>query len=245
MAPGMTPFTPNADPHSALIAKLRLYDTPTICNAIEIAQGGRGFDAFTKRTMHSSAPGGPPIVGFAQTARLRSNTPPRAPLDEVKALRLRYFEYLAADPRASIAAVEDLDGDEAQGAWWGEIHTAVHKGIGLSGALTNGLMRDLGSLEPGFPVIAGGIGPSHAFIHVVDFGTPVQIFGLSISPGDLVHADHHGAVVVPPEVFDVLPSAIDKLLELETLILGPARESGFTIEKLAKAWAAYEAERAQ
>lgn len=231
--------------HTALIEKLRQHDTPTICNAIEIAQGGRGFDAFTKRTMHSSDPAGPPIVGFARTARLRSNTPPTAPLDAVKALRMQYFEYMADEPRASIAVVEDLDGDAAQGAWWGEIHTAVHKGIGLCGALTNGLMRDLGDLEPGFPVIAGGVGPSHAFIHVVDFGQPIEVYGLKIAPGDLVHADLHGAVVVPPKLYATLPTAIDKLLTLETFILGPAREPGFSVEKLADAWAKYEAHRAQ
>lgn len=231
--------------HTALIEKLRQHDTPTICNAIEIAQGGRGFDAFTKRTMLSSDPAGPPIVGFARTARLRSNTPPTVPLDAVKALRIQYFEYMANEPRASIAVVEDLDGDAAQGAWWGEIHTAVHKGIGLCGALTNGLMRDLGDLEPGFPVIAGGVGPSHAFIHVVDFGQPIEVFGLKIAPGDLVHADLHGAVVVPPKLYATLPTAIDKLLTLETFILGPAREPGFSVEKLADAWAKYEAHRAQ
>ena len=230
---------------SALIEKIRQYDTPTICNAIEIAQGGRGFDAFTKRTMHASEPNAPALVGFARTARVRSNTPPSASLDEVKVLRRQYFEYLADDPRPTLVVVEDVDGDAARGAWWGEIHTAVHKGIGLYGALTNGLMRDLGELEPGFPVIAGGIGPSHAFIHVVDFGTPVEIFGLPISEGDLVHADRHGAVVVPPSLFGSLPAAIDKLLELENFILGPARKPGFNIDKLAEAWALYEAHRAQ
>jgi len=230
---------------TALIEKIRQYDTPTICNAIEIAQGGRGFNAFTKRTMFSSEPTAPPVVGFARTARLRSNTAPTAPLEEVKALRMQYFQYLAAEPRASVVVIEDLDGDEAQGAWWGEIHTAVHKAIGLSGALTNGLMRDLGSLEPGFQVIAGGIGPSHALIHVEDFGEPVDIFGMRVAPGDLVHADLHGAVVVPPEVYAALPGAIDKLLELETFVLGPARKPGFNVEKLAEAWADYEAHRAQ
>ena len=235
----------DASTEIALVEKIRQFDTPTICNAIEIAQGGRGFNAFTKRTMFSSEPTAPPVVGFARTARLRSNTGPTAPLEEVKALRMQYFEYLAAEHRASVAVIEDLDGDAARGAWWGEIHTAVHKAIGLSGALTNGLMRDLGSLEPGFQVIAGGIGPSHAMIHVVDFGEPVEIFGLRVRPGDLVHADLHGAVVVPPEVYDTLPAAIDKLLELETFILGPAREPGFTVEKLAAAWAEYEAHRAQ
>lgn len=235
----------DAERHSALIELLGHYDTPTVCNAIEIAQGKRGFGAYTRKTMISSAPEAPALVGFARTARVRSTTPPTATLDEVKALRHQYFEYLADDPRKTLVVVEDVDGEQAVGGWWGEIHTAVHKGIGLSGALTNGLMRDLGDLEPGFPVIAGGVGPSHAFIHVVDFGTPVDICGLRIEPGDLVHADRHGAVVVPPELYGTLPEAIDKLLKLERLILEPARAPGFNIERLADAWAQYETHREQ
>lgn len=86
-------------------------------------------------------------------------------------------------------------------------------------------MRDLGGLEPGFPVLAGSIGPSH--VHVRAVGTPVEVFGMMVQEGDLVHADRHGALVVPPDVISVLKAAIEKLLETEQLILGPACGSGF------------------
>ena len=76
-----------------------------------------------------------------------------------------------------------------------------------------------------------------------EVGTPVTIFGLSINDGDLVHADRHGALVIPPEVVDELEQAIIKLLETEKLILDPARASGFDFDAFEKAWAAFEASR--
>jgi regulator of RNase E activity RraA len=150
---------------------------------------------------------------------------------------------MAAGPRPAIAVVEDEDHPDCIAAWWGEVHSAVHKGLGMAGALTNGVMRDLGDLEPGFPVIAGSIGPSHGFVHVREIGTPVDILGLGINEGDLVHADRHGAVVVPPALIPILNSAIETLLASEQLILGPAREDGFDIVKLETAWAAFEKAR--
>ena len=75
-----------------------------------------------------------------------------------------------------------------------KINTQVHKGFGLSGTLTNGVMRDLGDLASDFQVLAGSIGPSHAFVHVVDFDQPVTVYGLEVAPGDFIHADRHGAV---------------------------------------------------
>lgn len=90
----------------------------------------------------------------------------------------------------------------------------------------------MGDLEPGFPIIAGAIGPSHGFCHVREVGTQVEVFGLRISEGDLVHADRHGAVVVPPEVIPRLGEAIETLLVAEQLILEPARRAGFDIDKL-------------
>jgi regulator of RNase E activity RraA len=113
----------------------------------------------------------------------------------------------------------------------------------MAGALTNGVMRDLGDMEPGFPVIAGSIGPSHSLVHVREFGTPVEIFGLSVEQGDLVHADRHGALVVPPDVIPKLGAAIKSLLATEQIILGPAREAGFDIEKLETTWAEFEKAR--
>ncbi len=92
-------------------------------------------------------------------------------------------------------------------------------------------------------MVAGSIGPSHGFVHVRSIGQPVTIFGMQVSDGDLVHADRHGALVIPPEVIPVLEAAIDKLLDTEQLILGPALKEGFGIAELELAWAAFEKAR--
>jgi regulator of RNase E activity RraA len=130
----------------------------------------------------------------------------------------------AAKP--SLAVVEDLDFPDCIGACWGEVNTTIHKALGMSGALTNGVVRDLGDLPSGFPVLAGSVGPSHGFVHVRELGTPVTIFGLRIAQGDLVHADRHGALVIPLDVVDGFAIAVAKLLETEKLILEPARQPG-------------------
>jgi len=227
----------------SLLDLLKQVDTPTVCNAIEVAQGKRGFDAFTRGTMLCSAPDEPAIVGYARTARIAAVAPPTESLEVIKARRMDYYRHMAEGPRPGVAVVEDLDFPHAIGAYWGEINTTVHKGFGLSGALTNGVMRDLGDLPKGFPVVAGSIGPSHGFVHVREIGTPVTIFGLKIADGDLVHADRHGALVIPPDVIPKLEGAIRKLLDTERLVLDPARKEGFDFEAFEAAWAAFEAAR--
>ena len=154
---------------------LRSVDTPTVCNAIEVAQGRRGFAGFTRGTPVASVPGAI-MVGYARTARIRGRRPPDAPPTEIRARRMAYFEHMAAGPRPSIAVIEDED-DAPFGAWWGEVHVAVHAGLGLCGALTNGLLRDLGDLRPDFPVVAGALGPSHGFVHVTAIGTGATCSG--------------------------------------------------------------------
>jgi len=230
-------------PDEALLALLGTVDTPTVCNAIEVAEGRRGFAGFTRGTVLSSAPEAPAMVGRARTARIAARRPPSEPAEVVRARRMDYYRHMAEAPRPAIAVVEDMDHPDCVGAFWGEINATVHKGFGLAGALTNGVMRDLGDLPAGFPVIAGSIGPSHAFVHVLEVGTPVQIHGLTICDGDLVHADRHGAVVIPPDVVPRLGAAIKKLLATEQLILGPARQPGFDFEAFRVAWEAFEKAR--
>lgn len=233
----------NATLPSGLLDLLRRVDTPTVCNGIEVAQGKRGFNDFTKGTMLCSAPAEPAIVGFARTAKIAGAQPPSEPPEIIRARRLDYFKVMAGGPRPAVAVIEDIDYPNCVSAWWGEVHTAVHKGLGLSGALTNGVMRDLGDMEPGFPVIAGSIGPSHAFVHVRELETPVSVFGMKVIQGDLIHADRHGAVVVPPDVIPRLKAAIETLLSSEHLILGPARTPDFNLEKLLEAWTSFEKAR--
>ncbi len=226
-----------------LLELMQKVDTPTVCNAIEVAQGKRGFDNYTKGTMFASAPDAPAIVGFARTAQIAGRKPPTEAPDVIRARRLDYFRAMADGPRPAIAVTEDTDYPDCVSAWWGEVHTTVHKGLGMAGALTNGVMRDLGDMPDGFPVIAGSIGPSHAFVHVQTLGETVNIHGMTVTQGDLIHADRHGALVVPPEVIPTLKDAIQKLLDTESIILDPARKDDFNIDKLLDAWAAFEASR--
>lgn len=226
-----------------LLTLLRSVDTPTVCNAIEVAQGRRGFNAFTRGTMLCSAPDEPAMVGYARTAKISGLAPPTEDATTIRTRRMAYYRMMAEAPHPSVAVIEDVDYPACIGAYWGEINTAVHKGFGMSGALTNGVMRDLGDLAESFPVVAGSIGPSHGFVHVLEIGTPVTIFGLTVAPGDLVHADRHGALVVPPDVIPMLAAAIRKMQETEALVLEPARKPGFDFATFERAWTAFERAR--
>lgn len=227
---------------ATLLDLLRQVDTPTVCNAIEVVQGKRGFADFTRGTMVCTEPGSA-VVGLAVTAQIAALAPPAEAPEVIRARRMAYYRAMHDAPKPSVAVIEDLDFPHCIGAYWGEINTTVHKGFGMAGALTNGVVRDLGDLPAGFPVIAGSIGPSHGFVHVRSIGAPVQVMGLVVKPGDLIHADRHGALVIPPETIGALGAAIAKLQATERLVLDPARTDGFDFEAFERAWAAFEAAR--
>ena len=226
-----------------LLALLRSVDTPTVCNAIEVAQGARGFNRHTYGTMQHTAPDAPAIVGIARTARIAGFLPPVESTDVLRARRMEYFRSMASGTGPSVAVIEDADYPGCTAAWWGEVHVAVHKGLGLAGAITNGAMRDLGAIDDGFPILAGSIGVSHGFVHVVEIGTPVKIMGMDVEQDELVHADRHGALVIPRDVIPVLKGAIETMVSRESVVLGPAREPGFDIDRLEEVWAEFEAKR--
>ena len=227
----------------ALLTLLRSVDTPTVCNAIETAQGRRGFDRYTRGTVVASAPEHRAMVGYARTARIAARQASGDAPDIVRERRLGYYRHMSEGPRPAIAVVEDVDVPNAVGAYWGEVNTTVHKALGLDGALTNGVMRDLGDLPDGFPVIAGSVGPSHAFVHVVDFADGARVFDLDIAEGDLVHADRHGAVVIPTNILGDLAAAIETLFGAEKCILEPARKGPMSFAEFEAAWAAFERAR--
>ncbi len=224
----------------SLLALLRRVDTPTVCNAIEAAQGKRGFSRFTRGTMQHSRPGAPPIVGFARTAKIAAAAPADEPLDVIRERRKRYYRYMNPVSGPAVAVIEDEDYPDAIGAWWGEVNVAVHKGLGIAGAVTNGVMRDLDVMDAGFPVLAGSVGVSHCFVHVTETGTSVNVMGLRVEHGELIHADRHGALAVPADILPDLEVAIDSVVASEAIVLGPAKSPDFSIEKLESAWAAFE-----
>jgi len=226
----------------SLLNLLQSVDTPTVCNAIEVAQGKRGFNDFTRGTMLASDTKGV-IVGYAVTAQIAAIEPPTEAISVIRERRMSYYKAMSENVKPSIAVVEDLDYPNCIGAFWGEVNTTIHKGFGMSGALTNGVMRDLGDMAEGFPVVAGSIGPSHGFVHVRSVNQPINIFGMNIKSGDLVHADRHGAVVVPTDVIDDLETSILKMQQTERLVLDPARKKGFDFDAFETAWNDFEKAR--
>jgi len=216
--------------------KLASVDTPTVCNALELALGRRQASGFTYGTPIAAPKPLPAMVGYARTSRIRAAAP--SPLGEAEgaALRLDYYRYVAPRGDEPVVVVQqDLDLTPGLGSFWGEVNSTVHKALGIQGVVTNGSVRDLDMLAPDFPIVAGSIGPSHAHVHVVDFGEPVQVLGLQVQPGDLVHADRHGAVVIPEQLAPEMPRCIDLVTAREAPILAAARKSGFSVEDIAAA----------
>ena len=202
---------------------LRSIDTPTVCNLLEIAAPERRGHGYTVRHLHCPFPDLPPIVGFAKTVTMRAQDP--VPLGQAGYMqkRLDYLDYVAADPQPGIAVIQDLDDVVGYGAFWGEVQSNVHKALGCLGTITNGSIRDIPMIPEGFQMLAGSIAPSHAYVHVVDFGVNVNIHGMAVKSGDLIHADRHGAVVVPVDKIDAMKAAADGLAAKEAKIIEAAR----------------------
>ena len=219
-----------------LLETLATFDTPTICNALEIVAPERRATGFTVRPLVCPFPDLPPIVGYAKTATIRSTHVHELTGKPARDQRVAYYEYMASAPTPSICVIQDLDGaDVGFGAFWGEVQSTVHKALGLKGVVTDGCIRDIPQWAPGFQALAGSIAPSHAHVHLTGFGQQVRIHGMLVRSGDLVHADQHGAVVIPEAVAAKIPAACDLLARKEAVILDLARKPGFTVAKLREA----------
>jgi regulator of RNase E activity RraA len=228
------PLTP------AELAALAALDTPTVCNALEVVAPGRRGIGYTTQPLVCPRPGLAAMVGYAVTATIRAMQPSQEPPAAARERRLAYYGHVEASPRPSVIVIEDLDPAPGYGAFWGEVNTAVHQGLGALGVVTNGSIRDLDQCAEGFRILAGRIGPSHAFVHIEEFGIAVTVAGMTVRPGDLVHADRHGAVVIPAEAARAVPGAAAVIARREALLLAAARAPGFTVEALEEAMRAGE-----
>jgi len=213
------------------LAFLRSIDTPTVCNLIEIVAPDRRGTGYTVRHLTCPFPDLPPMVGFAKTATIQAKD--AVPLGGYLQKRLDYLDYVAAPPRPSIVVIEDRDGEHVgYGAFWGEVQSNVHQALGCLGTITNGSIRDIPAIANGFQMLAGSIAPSHAYVHVVDFGLDVVVHGMAVKSGDLIHGDRHGAVVVPPDKIDAMKAAAEDLSAREARIIKAARAPGATLEQI-------------
>jgi len=229
---------PQPELSSDVLEALRAIDTPTICNALEVVAPDRRATGFTVEPLVCAFPQLPPIVGFARTATIRAAAPAGVDPAQMRAQRLAYYEYVASGPQPGISVIQDLDGaNKGFGAFWGEVNSNIHKGLGCLGVVTDGSVRDLDDIAEGFQLLAGRVGPSHAHVHLVDHGTTVRVCGMVVASGDLIHADRHGAVVIPLDVAAEVPAAAAMLGQREAVILEACRRPDFSFEALRQAMA--------
>ncbi len=221
----------------ALRAALTALDTPSVCNALELLIPERRGHGFTVSPLVCTRPELPPMVGHARTAAIRAAHPGHLSGAAARERLDAYYAYVDTGPKPAIMVIQDLDGPlRGYGSWWGEVNSNVHKGFGCLGVITDGSVRDLPGIAEGFQMLADRIGPSHAFVHPVTCGQPVTVAGMHVAHGDLVHADQHGAVVIPWDVADQVPKAAALVAEREKVIIDAARQPGFDIERLRRAW---------
>ncbi len=227
----MTPVT------TAALEALRAFDTTTLLNALERLVPERQGHGFTRAPLVCVHPALPPIVGHARTARIRAAAPSgRTRVDDREA-ELAAYRHVGAASGPKIVVIEDVDEPPGIGAWWGEVNTHLYRGLGAQGVVTNGIVRDLDQVAEGFQVLAGAVGPSHAHVHVVDVGGPVTVAGMAVRDGDLIHADRHGAMVVPEDQVTALPAAARQVIAEERALIEASLEPGFdfdVLERLAR-----------
>jgi regulator of RNase E activity RraA len=214
-------------PSKAQFDFLQSIDTPTVCNLIEIVAPEKRGHGYTVTHLHCPFPELPPIVGFAKTVTFKAKD--KVPLGEAGYMqkRLDYLDYVASAPQPAIMVMEDLDcGHVGYGAFWGEVQSNVHKALGALGVVTSGSIRDIPMIAEGFQMLAGSIVPSHAYVHVVDYGIEVNVAGMATKSGDLIHADRHGAVIVPIDKIDAMKTALEGLAAREAKIIAAAKSGG-------------------
>ena len=179
------------------------------------------------------------LTGRSAWAALGMKTEPtHRPVDGHHSPPIRaspYYEYIDRGPKPSVVVIHDLDDEPGYGSFWGEVNSNIHKGLGCHAVITDGSVRDLPDIADGFQMLADRVGPSHAFVHVVDHSRPVTVAGMKVSDGDLIHADQHGAVVIPHSVCGEIRQAADLVGRREQVIITAAQRPGFDVEELRRA----------
>jgi regulator of RNase E activity RraA len=210
------------------------FDTPTICNALELIDNSRRDCGYTRFNMTVINAAAGPVVGFALTATMRSEKPSELSANELKQARLDYYEYMFTDMGGpKICVMHDADDPDAvHGPFWGEFNTRIHRAMGFRGVVTDGCVRDLRKLPADVLLLARGLRPSHANMHIVSYGEPVKVYGMDASHGDVVHADEHGAVAFPAKLVDEIAIKAKEFIDHEAPIMAACNKGGLTLPEL-------------
>jgi 4-hydroxy-4-methyl-2-oxoglutarate aldolase len=218
----------------ALLEQIGRLTTCVVASTIEtfdVRLRNTGFSDSSVRCIFEDLP---PIVGYAATARIRTSDPPMEGHSYYD--RTDWWNHILTTPAPRIVVIEDTDTPEGLGAFVGEVHANILMALGCVGLVTNGGVRDLpGVRSSGFQMFAGNVSVSHAYSHVFDFGGTVEVGHLKVSPGDLIHADRHGALKIPAETAEKIPHVARAIQEKRNRIIELCGAPDFSVEKLRQA----------
>jgi regulator of RNase E activity RraA len=205
---------------------LKRYDTPTLSNAIETFALRPFTEGFTSPQIRCIFPDLPRMVGHAVTAKISARP---APIGNAKSAgNGALYEHALTQPQPRIVVVQDLDAPDSCGSRWGEVHATIFDALGCEGVVTDGVVRDLPEVKAiGFRYFAAGVGVSHAYVAVQEVGCEVRVGGLTVRPGDLLHADVHGVLSIPHEIAAQLPHAADEVTAREKRLIAWVRSAEF------------------
>lgn len=214
---------------------LKRFSTPTISNAIEMFDIRPRNEGFLGSQVRCLFPALGRMVGYAFTAAISADLPAKG-FRVVQ--RHEYWQASKAAPTPRIAVIQDLDNPPGLGSFWGEVNSNIHRALGFIGTVTNGGARDLDEMEAlGFFTFAGAVSVSHSYVHLVDFGSPVRVGGQVIHPGDLLHGDRHGVIVIPSQIAGALAETAAEVEAAEQKLIGYCKSPAFTPEGLKSAYA--------
>jgi regulator of RNase E activity RraA len=209
---------------SATLEKLRRYDTPTICNVIELFQVRPRNQGFMDARIRAAFTDLPPMVGFACTAAFRSDQP-AATGDAYGSLEMQ-LERFAELPGPAVVVFQDLD-DPPVGATFGEVMCSTYQAFDSAGLITSGGGRDLEQVHAlRFPVFTGATICSHADCHLLHIGLPVRVGGLTVCNGELLHGDLNGVTQIPLDIAGEVADITDEFIAAEALVMDYVKQPG-------------------
>lgn len=214
------------------IERLRELDTCLVSNAIEHFNVRLRNEGFMSAAVRCQYPHFLPRVGYAVTGRIRTSSTPFEGRCYYE--NMDWWSYLVSIPEPRFVVLQDCDPSPGTGAFLGEIHANIATALGCTAYVTNGSFRDRPKVEnTGLQVFARNVSVSHAYAHVTSFGTPVEIAGLLVTSGDLLHGDQHGVHSIPISIADELPAVADGIREYESALIDFCRSPGFSLQGLA------------
>ena len=214
-----------------LLESLRRLDGCTLANAIETFNVRLRNEGFTDGGLRCFFPLLPPIVGYAATVKIRGSAPPTAA--GLYSQRTDWWAYVQSLPAPRIIVAQDIASHPGLGALLGQVHFNIQRALGCVGVVTNGAVRSIPTAEAlGFQVFADKVSVSHAYTHIVEFGTPVEVDGLKVHSGELLHGDQHGVQSIPLGIAAQIPPIAARISGRKRELAALCQSPEFSLEKL-------------